>query len=56
MAEKPKAVIEMEPSTVEEVMKEFEADNPGLSSDAMTSKEFADRMWKKLTDGVKPIH
>lgn len=56
MTDTPRAVIEAGPEMVEAVMKEFEADNPGLSADAMTSEEFADRMMKKMSDAIESVH
>jgi hypothetical protein len=46
---KPQAVqIELSVEMVQQAMDEFVRDNPGKTVDAMTSKEFADRVMKKV--------
>lgn len=44
--------MELTPATIDEVMADFERENPGRIADAMSSKEFADRMMAKLKDSA----
>ena len=45
---KPEIVIEMGPEDVEAVMREYEAENPGRTAQAMSSDEFANRFMKRM--------
>lgn len=42
------------PAMIEQVMKDFEAENPGRKAEEMTSKEFADRMMAKMKSTARP--
>lgn len=55
MTEKPKIIIEMGPDDVEEIVRQFEAENPGKNARVMTSKEFADRFMDRLYASAKRV-
>lgn len=40
--------IQLGPDMIEEVMKDYERENPGKSADGMTPREFTDRMMTKM--------
>lgn len=48
-------MFEISQAMVEEVMKEYETDNPGRTVDSMSADEFAERMMKKFSASAKPI-
>lgn len=48
--------ITITPSTIERVLKEWEADNPGKTARAdMTPKEFGDRMMETIIANARPL-
>lgn len=46
--------LQVGPDMIDQVMKEFEAENPGKKADEMSPSEFADRMMKKMKASARP--